>query len=184
MRSAPFQTLFHIPSRCRRTRPDREVNPGFHFEKGNGFASDGSSRKAEPSAPYSWYAPMATLLRQGYAGQATPRMGPYHVNPSKPWRRRARSRLPRNGSPLFGHMASQPDRPGVGPAPTGRNVFRRDRTGQSPAGQSRRHGGACPGCRAWNKHPARQTRSECFSRQQSPASRGSHAPTPPRQVPD
>jgi len=46
MRSA----LFLIPSRCRRTRPDREVNTGFHFEKGNGFASDGSSRKAEPSA--------------------------------------------------------------------------------------------------------------------------------------
>ena len=61
---AQLQTLFHIPSRCRRTRPDREANPGmprrsvrakagFHFEKGNGFASDGSSRKAEPSAPYS-----------------------------------------------------------------------------------------------------------------------------------
>ena len=68
MRFARLHTLFHILSRCRRTRPDREVNTGFHFDQGNGFALDGSSRKAEPSAPYSWYAPMAT----------TPRMGPYH----------------------------------------------------------------------------------------------------------
>ena len=78
MRSA----LFLIPSRCRRTRPDREVNTGFHFEKGNGFASDGSSRKAEPSAPYSWYAPT----------DPTQRMGPYHAKTLAPkWKPAASS---------------------------------------------------------------------------------------------
>ena len=87
IRSARLQTLFHIPSRCRRTRPDREVNTGFHFDKGNGFASDGSSRKAEPSAPYSWYAPT----------DPTQRMGPYHAKP-----------LPRNGSPSVHHTPCQP----------------------------------------------------------------------------
>ena len=84
MRSAQLNTLFHIPSRCRRTRPDREVNTGFHFEKGNGFASDGSSRKAEPSAPYS----RMRRWRQ--------RCGWGHIT---------RSRLPRNGSPPGHHTA-------------------------------------------------------------------------------